>query len=297
MNDTYLYGEMFSENILTSYRIYGDRKSLLTPLIILHGGPSGGFDYLLNYRRLADDGRMVIFYDQYGCGRSTHFPHADASFWTIARYLRQLTQLIHHLGIGHGYSILGHSWGGMLAAEHACLQPAGLRGTILASSPASIALWQQEAIRLFHALTPMSDDDIKNVIMPAVIYQNPPEQLVAYYARHVYTLAEEAVHVQRSNAQFAADPTGYHILWGTNELAANGKLADWDITPHLCQIRCPVLVLRGENDQATERVVSPLLSHISDCRAVTIPGSSHNPHEENIAPCLAAVSAFLRHLA
>ncbi|MEX9248891.1 hypothetical protein AB8G87_19935, partial [Salmonella enterica] len=26
MNDTYLYGEMFSENILTSYRIYGDRK-------------------------------------------------------------------------------------------------------------------------------------------------------------------------------------------------------------------------------------------------------------------------------
>ncbi len=34
--------------------------------------------------------------------------------------------------------------------------------------------------------------------MPAVIYQNPPEQLVAYYARHVYTLAEEAVHVQRS---------------------------------------------------------------------------------------------------
>ncbi|ETZ15598.1 proline iminopeptidase [Salmonella enterica subsp. enterica serovar Typhi str. STH2370] len=97
--------------------------------------------------------------------------------------------------------------------------------------------------------------------------------------------------------QFAADPTGYHILWGTNELAANGKLADWDITPHLCQIRCPVLVLRGENDQATERVVSPLLSHISDCRAVTIPGSSHNPHEENIAPCLAEVSAFLRDLA
>lgn len=128
MNDTYLYGEMFSENILTSYRIYGDRKSLLTPLIILHGGPSGGFDYLLNYRHLADDGRMVIFYDQYGCGRSTHFPHADASFWTIARYLRQLTQLINHLGIGQGYSILGHSWGGMLAAEHACLSLPGFAG-------------------------------------------------------------------------------------------------------------------------------------------------------------------------
>ncbi|SUG55448.1 hydrolase [Salmonella enterica subsp. diarizonae] len=84
---------------------------------------------------------------------------------------------------------------------------------------------------------------------------------------------------------------------GTNELAVNGKLPTGILRPHLRQIRCPVLVLRGENDQATERVVSPLLSHISDCRAVTIPHSSHNPHEENIAPCLAAVSAFLRDLA
>ncbi len=205
MNDTYLYGEMFSENILTSYRIYGDRKSLLTPLIILHGGPSGGFDYLLNYRRLADDGRMVIFYDQYGCGRSTHFPHADASFWTIARYLRQLTQLIHHRVLGTGIRY----WD--IPGRNACRRA-----------------------RLLTACRASRDD----------------------------------------TGQFAADPTGYHILWGTNELAANGKLADWDITPHLCQIRCPVLVLRGENDQATERVVSPLLSHISDCRAVTIPAAA-----------------------
>lgn len=90
MQSHYKYGEMFCDSILTSYRIYGDPASQLMPLIILHGGPSGGFDYLLNYHELSDDGRMVIFYDQYGCGRSTHFPLADASFWTIERYLQQL---------------------------------------------------------------------------------------------------------------------------------------------------------------------------------------------------------------
>lgn len=82
----------------------------------------------------------------------------------------------------------------------------------------------------------MSDDDTKGIIMPAVIFNPPPEQLVAYYARHVYTLAEEAFHIQHINAQFTADPTGYHISRGTNELVANGKLVSWDITPHLRQI-------------------------------------------------------------
>ncbi len=60
----------------------------------------------------------------------------------------------------------------------------------------------------------MSDDDIKNVIMPAVIYQNPPEQLVAYYAVHALYPREEAVHVQRSNAQFRRRPYGLSHFMG-----------------------------------------------------------------------------------
>lgn len=205
MQNNYEYGEMFCDDILTSYRIYGDPTSSLIPLVILHGGPSGGFDYLLNYHELSDDGRRVVFYDQFGCGRSTHFPMANASFWTIERYLQQLQQLINHLGIGERYSLLGHSRGGMLAAEHACSQPKGLHAVIYASSPASIPLWQSEVLRLVNAITEVTDDVLDDSIMQARIYQHPPEQLVAYYAKHVYTTAEEPLHIQRSNAQFAAD--------------------------------------------------------------------------------------------
>ena len=296
MQSHYKYGEMFCDSILTSYRIYGDPASQLMPLIILHGGPSGGFDYLLNYHELSDDGRMVIFYDQYGCGRSTHFPLADASFWTIERYLQQLRQLISHLNIGRRYSLLGHSWGGMLTAEHACTQPEGLSGVIYASAPASIPLWQSEVLRLFKELTTGADAMSDDAIMQAKIYQHPPEQLIAYYKKHVYSLAQEPLHIQRSDAQFAADPTAYHVLWGANELAVNGLLAQWDITRSLHKIRCPGLVLHGEYDQATSQVVQPLITHITHCRGVTIPDSSHNPHEENTEPCLTAVREFLRGL-
>ena len=39
------------------------------PLLILHGGPGAGHDYLESLEALAAD-REVIFYDQLGCGRS-----------------------------------------------------------------------------------------------------------------------------------------------------------------------------------------------------------------------------------
>jgi proline iminopeptidase/L-proline amide hydrolase len=112
----------------------------------------------------------------------------------------------------------------------------------------------------------------------------------------MFSLAQEPLHIQRSDAQFAADPTAYHVLWGANELAVNGLLAQWDITRSLHKIRCPGLVLHGEYDQATSQVVQPLITHITHCRGVTIPDSSHNPHEENTEPCLTAVREFLRGL-
>ena len=32
------------------------------------------------------------------------------------------------------------------------------------------------------------------------IYQHPPEQLIAYYKKHVYSPAQEPLHIQRSDA-------------------------------------------------------------------------------------------------
>ncbi len=256
------------------------------------------FDYLLNYRRLADDGRMVIFYDQYGCGRSTHFPHADASFWTIARYLRQLTQLIHHLGIGHGYSILGHSWGGMLAAEHACLQPAGLRGTILASSPASIALWQQEAIRLFNALTPMSDDDIKNVIMPAVIYPKPTGTAGRLIMPDTFIPSRKKPFM--FSALMRSSPPTLRVITFYGEPMNWRQMANLPtgILRPICA-RYAVLFWYYAAKTIRQPSASSLrfsLTFQTAARSL-FPAAAITRMKKNIAPCLAAVSAFLRDLA
>ena len=60
-----------------------------------------------------------------GCGRSTHLPDAPADFWTVELFKDELVDVTHHLGIADRYVVVGQSWGGMLALEHALDHPLG----------------------------------------------------------------------------------------------------------------------------------------------------------------------------
>jgi L-proline amide hydrolase len=66
----------------------------------------------------------------------------------------ELVALLAHLGISDRYIVLGQSWGGMLAMEHALTNPAGLDAIVVCNSPASIPLWVAEADRLRMDLPP-----------------------------------------------------------------------------------------------------------------------------------------------
>ena len=75
------------------YRRVGSGQT--TPLLILHGGPGAGHDYLETLEALADE-RPVIFYDQLGCGRSDQ--PDDPSRWHIDRFVREVDLVRQALG-------------------------------------------------------------------------------------------------------------------------------------------------------------------------------------------------------
>jgi pimeloyl-ACP methyl ester carboxylesterase len=82
-------------------------------------------------------------YDQLGIGKSTHLPEkmGDGKFWTVELFLAELNNLLSHLGIKDDYDLLGQSWGGMLGASHAILQPKELHRLVIADSPADMKMW------------------------------------------------------------------------------------------------------------------------------------------------------------
>src|SRR6058998_726702 len=80
---------------------------------------------------LLADGRAVVFYDQIGNGRSTHYEGRNGDFWTVDLFVRELHNLVDALGIAGRHHLLGSSWGGFLAQEYALTHPPGLRSVVL----------------------------------------------------------------------------------------------------------------------------------------------------------------------
>jgi L-proline amide hydrolase len=280
----------------TWYRVTGDLDGPLPPVVILHGGPGCTHDYVDSFKGLADvapGGRAVIHYDQIGNGRSTHLRKKGADFWTPALFLDELDNLLAHLGIAAAYHVVGQSWGGMLAAEHAVRQPAGLRGLVIADSPASMALWLQEANRLRAALPP----DVQATLLKHEKDGTTaaPDYVAAmrvFYDRHVCRVPWPP-EVKRTFDAIEADPTVYHTMNGPSEFHVVGTLKSWSIIDRLDRIRAPTLLISGRHDEATPAVVQPYADRIKDVRWVVFENSSHMPHVEETERCLAVVGEFL----
>ncbi|SDZ03175.1 proline iminopeptidase-family hydrolase [Pseudomonas salomonii] len=280
----------------TWFRVTGDLKSGRLPLIIAHGGPGCTHDYVDSFKDLADTGRAVVHYDQLGNGRSTHLRDAPADFWNVELFLAELNNLIEHLHVSE-YALLGQSWGGMLGAEHAVRQPAGLKALIIANSPASMDLWRAAANELRQALPA----EVQATLLrhEAAGTTDSAEYHAAsqvYYARHVCRLQPEPAEVLRTNAAIEDDPTVYHTMNGPTEFHVIGSLRHWSIIEHLPRIQVPTLLISGRFDEATPATVQPFADGIRDVRWQIFEQSSHMPHVEEREACMACVEGFLAHV-
>ena len=132
----------------TAYWLWGDLKSKLPPLIILHGGPGApGRDWQPISALQKKHGIPVVLYDQIGCGESTHLRNTrgDTKFWTMELFLAELDNLRKYLEI-ETFDLLGHSCGAQIAVSYTLTQPRGLRKLIIASASASDELRRKSQI-------------------------------------------------------------------------------------------------------------------------------------------------------
>jgi L-proline amide hydrolase len=278
----------------TWYKVTGDIGSSKAPLVVLHGGPGCTHDYVDSLKDLAATGRAVIHYDQLGNGRSTHLRDKGAEFWTVDLFLGELDSLLAHLGIADRYDLIGQSWGGMLAAEHAVRQPKGLRRLVIANSPASLKTWVEEANRLRRDLPQDVQDTLARHEEAGTI--TSAEYIKAsnvFYARHVCRIVPMPPEVARTFAAIEEDPTVYHTMNGPTEFHVIGTMKDWTIESRLHSIIVPTLLISGRFDEATPLCVQPYADHIPDVRWHVFEQSSHMPHVEEKEACLAAVADFL----
>ena len=281
----------------TWYRVVGelDPGAPQTPVVICHGGPGAAHDYCEPIADLSRFGRTCVLYDQLGCGRSQLLTLAPADFWSSELFKDELVELTRHLGIAGRYAVVGQSWGGMLAMEHALDRPPGLRGLVVADSPASMPLWIEETGRLRAAL-PQEVQDTLTLHEEAGTTDGAEYRSAvgAFNARHVCRVVPNPDCVERTHAQIRANPTVYNTMNGPSEFHVIGSLKTWDITDRLHEIEAPTLLVSGRHDEATPLVVGQIHERIPGSQWVIFEESSHMPHVEEPEAFLETVEAFLR---
>ncbi|EFE78166.1 proline iminopeptidase-family hydrolase [Streptomyces filamentosus] len=281
----------------TWYRLTGTPGRGRPAVVVVHGGPGSTHDYLIGLSSLSEDGWPVVHYDQLGNGGSTHLPDAGADFWTVGLFLEELDNLLRHLGVADDYVLVGQSWGGMLAARHAADRPGGLRGLVIANSPASYPLWRQEMEALRAALPPGVDATLRaHEVAGTTHTEEYAEAVKVFNDRHVCRVRPLPPAYVASVMETANDPTVYHTMNGPSEFHVVGTLKDWSVEDRLPDIAVPTLVLSGRHDEATPATVRPFLERISDVRWEILEESSHMPHLEEPELFHATLVDFLKSL-
>ena len=101
------------------------------PLMIVHGGPGASHDYFLPYLLPLARHNELVFIDERGSGKSQQL--SDPSGYTVENMVEDVEDVRQALDLGR-ITLLGHSYGGVLAQAYALKYQRNLTHLILCST-------------------------------------------------------------------------------------------------------------------------------------------------------------------
>jgi proline-specific peptidase len=276
----------------TWYRIVGEKEAPgKLPLLCLHGGPGASHDYLKSLDAMAATGRRVIYYDQLGCGNS-RIPVSKPWMWTVELYVEEVDVVRSALGLDDIH-LLGQSWGGMLAMEYMVRQPKGIASVTIASSPASMIQWVDEANRLRRDLPQDVQETLnKHEATGTTSSQEYKDATNEFNHRFVNRAIPYPGFVQRTFDELENSEV-YNTMNGPNEFHVIGTLKHWDIRHRLREIRVPTLVTSGRYDEATPLIAETVHKGIPNSQWVIFEYSAHHAHAEEPERYMQVLHEFL----
>ncbi len=135
------------------YEVYGDRHS--DALVYLHGGPGASCLDFVNQAKALGEKLKVIIFDQLGVLRSDAI--AENEDYSMEYQVEMIEEMRGKLGI-EKWSVLGHSYGGMLAVLYAATYPDSVNKVILECP----SLWFSESAKSVAAYVSEHIDSLNN---------------------------------------------------------------------------------------------------------------------------------------
>lgn len=243
-------------------------------IVVVHGGPGLPHNYLLPALQNLAPYATIWFYDARGHGLSEQNPPTES--YTMRQLVDDIGGFTKAMGMKN-YTLLGHSFGGMVALKYASMKPEGLSRLILSDTSASLEY------------TTRFQDTLKRVMT-----QNQFAEYERVQNDESITADERLRRALRMVYPFYwyNPPKPYYLDLDINTMNLNATASEqiwtsdgpsYDVRASLDNITVPTLVLVGRYDIVfSYEDAKEIADGIPNSRLVVLERSGHYPfYEEN----------------
>ncbi|MGA9672785.1 MAG: proline iminopeptidase-family hydrolase [Terracidiphilus sp.] len=254
-----------------------------SPLVIVHGGPGADHTYFLPWLLPLARTHRLIFIDERGSGRSQRLQ--DTSLYTVEAMADDVEDVRVALNLGK-ISLLGHSYGGVLAEAYALKYQQNLSHLILNSTFPSTRQMNEVLAREKAQMPP---DKLKrlNELEAAGLfgkgeawehgrYPEEYEKLAwgpGYYP-FLYGARPDSTYDPASGAP--SNWELYRVMWGSHgEFLIDGNLKSVEYVDRLSSIHVHTLIMAGDHDECDPSLSREMHDKIPGSQLVILPDSGH----------------------
>jgi proline iminopeptidase len=273
------------------YRVEGEGRDTV---VVLHGGPSLGHGYLAPDLMPLTRGRAVVHYDQRGIGQSTSLTEPERL--TVERHVQDLEALRVHLGLER-LALLGHSWGGMLAARYAAAHPQRVERILLLDpmAPAREPFMAMGSARA-QELVRMRLDEAARERLGSLFTVTEADDAGAHcralFSILTRTYFEDPATTSRTRADFCAGSPETLRNRADVDAAIFGSLGAWDVRHLLREVESPVLVVHGAASAIPPEAMEAWVAAFPNARLLTIEVAGHYLHVDRPEAFFPAAATF-----
>jgi len=230
-----------------------------TPVVLLHGNSMVATAWTRLIAELPADRRYVCP-EFRGHGTSVHSGPYGAE-----EYADDAIAVLDHLGIDRAH-VVGGLFGGMVACVLAARQPDRFVSLTAVGSALAIEIDADQAVEM---MRDMGVREFHEWQMPLALPDGDP------------VLIQEIIDGASDSRSFETVSAATHAAFST------------DVTSCAERVRCPALVVNGENDPACTPALGELMAKVLRGTAAVMPGVGHAPMVEDPAGLAALIRPHL----
>jgi proline iminopeptidase len=271
-------GFVDANGVMIYYEEFGKGK----PLMIVHGGPGATHDYFLPYLLPLSKDNRLIFIDERGSGKSEKLE--DSSKYTVENMVEDVEAVREALGLGK-MSLLGHSYGGVLAQAYALKYQKNLSHLILCSTFPSTSQMNEVFVKIKEKMSPELRNRINKMEGEGLFGHGLPYEHNRYTKDYMIAAWGEGYfpYIYQKHPDPDYDPTSgglawtlYREMWGSHgEYVIDGNLKSVEYVDRLHTIKVPTLINCGDHDECDPSLSKEMHEKITGSKLVIFPQSGH----------------------